>query len=170
MPAKPPSHSRRCSSLDWLARASSSRVGVQPPRSRGRLPASQARARAWKDATLSSGFRACFTSASVMLFSFDGPAPQPADVIAWRSADHPVGGQPAQVQVEIVIPGEPDAPVHLHAFLTHLDGGPPHVGLGYRGKPGGVPAPRPPASAAAVVVAWLASTATFMSAKRCFSA
>ena len=77
----------------------------------------------------------------------------------------------AQEQVQVVLEGDADAAVHLHAVLHQLGAVVADVRLGQRSPARGRrAAPAATAAAASSLMAWLASSHVFMSAKRCLSA
>ena len=95
----------------------------------------------------------------------------PLAVVGRGAVQGPVDGQAAQEEVEVVLEGDADAAVDLHAVLHELGAVVADVGLGHADQLGRRRRRRrPTAAAAASLVAWLASSQVFMSAKRCLSA
>ena len=92
-------------------------------------------------------------------------------VLAGRAVQRPVDGVPAQEEVQVVLEGDADAAVELHAVLQQLGAVLADVRLG-RARPARRRRARRRATAAAAasLIAWLASSHAFMSAKRCLSA
>src|SRR3954451_21394436 len=135
MPAKPASNSLRCRKRVRVPRSSSSLNGSHrlPGSSRGMLSASQARARA--------RYVSRSSRVSVLIGVFSSHTDQGGDavtVLAGRAVHGPVDGDPSQVEVDVVVPGDADATVDLHAVLDQLGRVVTHVGLGDADQPGGV--------------------------------
>src|SRR5690606_9723716 len=121
IPAKPPAYSIFCSS-----RARSHSTSSSSPMRRGGLSSSfgmfslsQARARRRNDSTSSISSSWSVMSASLSDLKDVG---DPAAVLLRRAVQRAVHRDPAQVEVEVVLPGDPDAAVELHAVLDDLDG------------------------------------------------
>ena len=83
----------------------------------------------------------------------------------------PVHRGPPQIQVDVVLPGDADAAVQLHAVLHDVGGALARRRTWPRSPARGVGGRRAAtAVAAAAAVAWQASSHSFMSANRCLSA
>src|SRR5687768_11387231 len=105
-------------SLAWPCRGSASGPSL------GMLSASQARARRRKLSTSSSVpgpvsmVLVSGISSSLSLHAKERGDPLP--VLVGRAVHGPVDRGPPQVQVDVVLPGDTDAAVHLHAVLDDL--------------------------------------------------
>src|SRR5215204_760668 len=135
IPAKPASYMRFC-----LGRSASicSLVNSCCPRSepaaatasavlRSQLAASHSRALARKSST------EIVSSVVVAVILFLSEAVDPADALAVPlgvTVEHSVGGEASQVEVQVVLPGEPDTAVHLETLLGELRARLTDVGLG----------------------------------------
>ena len=95
----------------------------------------------------------------------------PQAVVGRRAVREAVGHDAAQEQVDVVLVGEADPAVHLDAVLHQLGEEVAGVRLGGARRLGGRRVPRRAARAPRpAAIAWLASSHSFMSAKRCLSA
>src|SRR5262245_327568 len=119
MPAKPPSYSLRCRSRacailtgSSIADASS---GEAPFGIGGMLAASHSRARARKASTLSM-----VVLLVVMALLHPEERGEALPVLVRPAVEGAVQGDPAEVQVDVVLPGDADAAVHLDAVLHDL--------------------------------------------------
>ena len=168
-PAKPPSNSVRWSSR---ARAAISSATMswwsRPPRAaRGMLSASHARARRRNASTSSVAASLVDVHVAPRVRRRSG---DPLAVVGRGPEQGAVLDHPAQVEVEVVVPGDPDAAVELDAVLE--DGRPAvaDVGLGHAHQFAGRRAGGLDGPGGAVAVAWHASSHSFMSANRCLRA
>ena len=91
-------------------------------------------------------------------------------VLGRGPVERPVHGVAPEVEVEIVLEGHADAAVDLHAVLHQLGAVVADERLGAAEQLVGIGRPiGDAASVAASLMAWLASSQVFMSAKRCLS-
>ena len=89
-------------------------------------------------------------------------------VVGGGPVGEPVDGDAAQEQVDVVLVGDADAAVHLHAVLRELGEVVAGVRLGHADRQRrGVDRPRSACRGRESASAWLASSHIFMSAKRC---
>ena len=130
------------------------------------------RARSRKSSTLSIWCRSWWSScreprASAGQAAWAREGGDALAVVGGRAVGEPVDGDPAQVQVDVVLVGDADAAVQLHAVLDELGQVVAGVRLGRADRLGARRRRRASWRAAASASAWLASSHIFMSAKRC---
>src|ERR1700689_3989269 len=105
--------------------------------SRGMLSASQALARSRNDSTSSRSVPTAIACSVIAVpvpnSDAEGVCQAPA-VLAGRSEHRPVHRRAPQVQVNVVLPGNADPAVQLHAVLDEVGRALPDVGLGHAGQ------------------------------------
>src|SRR4051794_2993465 len=127
IPANPPSHSRRCSALSWthVSSASARSGGGASGARTGMCSANHALARSRNASTLSisSGSSGSSGTGDLRLGGMLGRQQhlgQARAVLRRRAVQVAVEGDAPEVEVEVVLPGDPDATVELRALLHDL--------------------------------------------------
>src|ERR1700691_263322 len=141
MPAKPPAKSRRCSSgarghISSPRCIIPARLTVSPSGSRGIFSASQALARRRNDSTSSRSAGPTAVACSVIPdpYSDAEDVCQAAAVLTGCPEHCPVHRRAPKIEVDIVLPGDADTAVHLHAVLDDVGRALPDIGLRHAGQ------------------------------------